>query len=223
MASRTRTPIDGLDGIEWLGHAGFRIKTSAGWVYIDPYRAPPGPAGRADPGHPRSLRPLLARRRPAARRRGHACWSRPPRSRSSCAARRVSIAPGDMVDVGRARDHGAARVQHQQARQRGTAVPRARRARPVGYVIRDGGRRIYHSGDTDVIPEMDEAAGVDVALLPGQRDLRDDADRGGRGSAPDRPRGRGADALGDGDRLPRGRRGVRERRARRGADPRHGG
>ena len=27
-------------------------------------------------------------------------------------------------------------------------------------------RRIYHSGDTDVIPEMDEAAGVDVALLP---------------------------------------------------------
>jgi L-ascorbate metabolism protein UlaG (beta-lactamase superfamily) len=36
----------------------------------------------------------------------------------------------------------------------------------VGYVIRDGGRRIYHSGDTDVIPEMDEAAGVDVALLP---------------------------------------------------------
>ena len=40
MAARQRTP---LDGIEWLGHAGFRIKTSAGWVYIDPYRAPPGP------------------------------------------------------------------------------------------------------------------------------------------------------------------------------------
>ena len=33
-------------------------------------------------------------------------------------------------------------------------------------MISDGGRRIYHSGDTDVIPEMDEAAGVDVALLP---------------------------------------------------------
>ena len=27
----------------------------------------------------------------------------------------------------------------------------------VGYVISDGGRRIYHSGDTDVIPEMDQA------------------------------------------------------------------
>jgi L-ascorbate metabolism protein UlaG (beta-lactamase superfamily) len=33
-------------------------------------------------------------------------------------------------------------------------------------VLNDGKRRIYHSGDTDVIPEMDEAAGVDIALLP---------------------------------------------------------
>ena len=29
-----------------------------------------------------------------------------------------------------------------------------------------GGHRLYHSGDTDVIPEMDRAAGVEVALLP---------------------------------------------------------
>ena len=36
----------------------------------------------------------------------------------------------------------------------------------LGFVLRDGPRRIYHSGDTDVIPEMDQAAGVDVALLP---------------------------------------------------------
>ena len=28
------------------------------------------------------------------------------------------------------------------------------------------GERIYHSGDTDVIPEMDSVTGVDVALLP---------------------------------------------------------
>jgi L-ascorbate metabolism protein UlaG (beta-lactamase superfamily) len=29
-----------------------------------------------------------------------------------------------------------------------------------------GGERLYHSGDTDVIPEMDTVVGVDVALLP---------------------------------------------------------
>ena len=28
------------------------------------------------------------------------------------------------------------------------------------------GERLYHAGDTDVIPEMDAVVGVDVALLP---------------------------------------------------------
>jgi L-ascorbate metabolism protein UlaG (beta-lactamase superfamily) len=36
----------------------------------------------------------------------------------------------------------------------------------VGYELNIGGERLYHSGDTDVIPEMDSVAGVDVALLP---------------------------------------------------------
>jgi L-ascorbate metabolism protein UlaG (beta-lactamase superfamily) len=42
----------------------------------------------------------------------------------------------------------------------------AREAGGVGYVVTMGGFSIYHSGDTDVIPELDQAAGVDVALLP---------------------------------------------------------
>jgi len=36
----------------------------------------------------------------------------------------------------------------------------------VGYIIEAEGKRIYHSGDTDVIPEMKQARGVDYALLP---------------------------------------------------------
>jgi L-ascorbate metabolism protein UlaG (beta-lactamase superfamily) len=36
----------------------------------------------------------------------------------------------------------------------------------VGYVIGVGGRRIYHAGDTDVIPEMRDLGDIDVALLP---------------------------------------------------------
>jgi len=35
----------------------------------------------------------------------------------------------------------------------------------VGYVIREGGRSIYHAGDTDLIPEMKNIK-TDVALLP---------------------------------------------------------
>jgi L-ascorbate metabolism protein UlaG (beta-lactamase superfamily) len=36
----------------------------------------------------------------------------------------------------------------------------------VGYELNVWGERLYHSGDTDVIPEMDRVTGVDVALLP---------------------------------------------------------
>ncbi|MEM4267699.1 MAG: MBL fold metallo-hydrolase [Candidatus Woesearchaeota archaeon] len=35
-----------------------------------------------------------------------------------------------------------------------------------GYVVEIDGKRIYHAGDTDAIPEMDGLKGVDVALLP---------------------------------------------------------
>ncbi len=35
----------------------------------------------------------------------------------------------------------------------------------VGYVISVDGRRVYHAGDTDLIPEMSELS-VDLALLP---------------------------------------------------------
>ncbi len=36
----------------------------------------------------------------------------------------------------------------------------------VGYLISAGGKTIYHAGDTDFIPEMDEIGRIDVALLP---------------------------------------------------------
>jgi len=36
----------------------------------------------------------------------------------------------------------------------------------VGYIINIDGKRIYHAGDTDFIPEMKELKEIDVALLP---------------------------------------------------------
>jgi L-ascorbate metabolism protein UlaG (beta-lactamase superfamily) len=36
----------------------------------------------------------------------------------------------------------------------------------VGYVTTIEGKRIYHAGDTDLIPEMGSIANIDVALLP---------------------------------------------------------
>jgi len=36
----------------------------------------------------------------------------------------------------------------------------------VGYIINIDGKRIYHAGDTDFIPEMKELKDIDVAMLP---------------------------------------------------------
>lgn len=36
----------------------------------------------------------------------------------------------------------------------------------VGYILKIDGKRIYHAGDTDLIPEMDQLGVIDVALLP---------------------------------------------------------
>ncbi len=36
----------------------------------------------------------------------------------------------------------------------------------LGYVLEVGGKRIYHAGDTDTIPEMGDLQGIDIAFLP---------------------------------------------------------
>jgi len=36
----------------------------------------------------------------------------------------------------------------------------------VGYLIKAEGKKVYHVGDSDYIPEMDELKDVDVLLIP---------------------------------------------------------
>ncbi len=36
----------------------------------------------------------------------------------------------------------------------------------LGYIVDDGNIRVYHAGDTDVIPEMSDFNNIDFALLP---------------------------------------------------------
>ena len=36
----------------------------------------------------------------------------------------------------------------------------------VGYIININGKKVYHAGDTDLIPEMEDFGDVDIAILP---------------------------------------------------------
>jgi L-ascorbate metabolism protein UlaG (beta-lactamase superfamily) len=153
-----------LKGIEWLGHAGFRINTRAGIVYIDPYRVENGPPAdlilithdHFDHFSRDDVVRLAGRRTTAIA---------PATVTEQLKGRTVSIAPGETVEVDELEITALPAYNTNKLDSAGKPF-HSRDAGWVGFVLRDGARRIYHSGDTDVIPEMDQAAGVDVALLP---------------------------------------------------------
>jgi L-ascorbate metabolism protein UlaG (beta-lactamase superfamily) len=152
-----------IDAVEWLGHSGFRIRAGRASIYVDPYRAPDGPAadailithGHYDHFSPQDLERLSG---PGTTVVAPA----PVAERLSGQVR--SIAPGEVLELGRVDVRAVAA--YNTSKRDGNGNPfHPREAGWVGYELRIGGERLYHSGDTDVIPEMDTVAGVDVALL----------------------------------------------------------
>jgi L-ascorbate metabolism protein UlaG (beta-lactamase superfamily) len=158
-------PVDELEqSIQWLGHAGFRLKAARKLIYIDPYRAPTGPPGdlilithdHFDHFSPEDLSQIRSDR---TRVIGPATVT------EQVSGPTTSIAPGETVELDGIEVTAVAAYNTNKLNTEGKPF-HPREAGWVGYVIQAGGRRIYHSGDTDVIPEMDQASGVDVALLP---------------------------------------------------------
>jgi L-ascorbate metabolism protein UlaG (beta-lactamase superfamily) len=157
-----------LDALDWMGHAGFRVRVGRATVYIDPYRVPEGapPAdlilithGHYDHFSPQDVERLTTRE----------TWLVGP----AAVAERVSgqvhrIGPGEILDDELVRGvHVRAVAAYNTSKRDPDGKPfHPRDAGWVGYELNVRGERLYHSGDTDVIPEMDSVTGVDVALLP---------------------------------------------------------
>ncbi len=158
-----------IDALEWLGHSGFRVRASAArgpTIYIDPYRVAGGPKadlilvphGHYDHFSPQDVERLAHER----------TWLvAPPAVAERLSGRVLSIAPGETV-----RPDGVQGVEvsavaaYNTSKRDGDGRPfHPREAGGVGYELNLRGERLYHSGDTDVIPEMDAVAGCDVALL----------------------------------------------------------
>jgi L-ascorbate metabolism protein UlaG (beta-lactamase superfamily) len=157
-----------LDSIDWLGHSGFRVRVGRAVVYIDPYRVPPGspPAdlilithGHYDHFSPQDVERLSTR----------STWLvGPPAVAERVSGQVHSIAPGELLEDELVRGVHVAAVAAYNTSKRdpGGRAFHPREAGWVGYELNLRGERLYHSGDTDVIPEMDGVTGVDVALLP---------------------------------------------------------
>jgi L-ascorbate metabolism protein UlaG (beta-lactamase superfamily) len=157
-----------IDSVAWLGHAGFRVQTRGATVYIDPYRVPAGapPAdlilvthGHYDHFSPRDVEALSH----------DDTWLIAPAAVAERVSGRVaSIAPGETIELEYL--HGidvTAVAAYNTSKRDSDGEPfHPRAAGGVGFDLNVRGERLYHAGDTDVIPEMDAVVGVDVALLP---------------------------------------------------------
>jgi L-ascorbate metabolism protein UlaG (beta-lactamase superfamily) len=152
-----------IDAVEWLGHSGFRIRAGRASIYIDPYRVESGPEADAiliTHGHYDHFSPQDVERLSGPDTTVVA--PAPVAERLSGQVR--SIAPGEVLELGRV-DVRAIAAYNTSKRDAAGNPFHPREAGWVGYELRVGGERLYHSGDTDVIPEMDQVVGVDVALL----------------------------------------------------------
>jgi L-ascorbate metabolism protein UlaG (beta-lactamase superfamily) len=157
-----------VESVTWLGHSGFLIRAGRAHVYIDPYRVPDGaPAADVilvthhhyDHFSPQDVEKLSTDR----------TWLiAPPTVAERVAGQVVSIAPGQLVEPDSVRgiDVRAVAAYNTSKRDREGNPFHPREAGGVGFDLRVRGERLYHAGDTDVIPEMDEVHGVEVALLP---------------------------------------------------------
>ena len=157
-----------IDALEWLGHASFRITVGRAHVYIDPYRVPDAaPAadlilithGHYDHFSPQDVERLSTRD----------TWLVGPAAVAERVSGRVHrIGPGELLEDELVRGiHVRAVAAYNTSKRDPDGKPfHPRDAGWVGYELNIRGERLYHSGDTDVIPEMDTVTGVDVALLP---------------------------------------------------------
>ena len=156
-----------LDALEWLGHSGFRLRAGRATVYIDPYRVAGGPPADViciTHGHYDHFSPADVARLSGERTLVVA----PPSVAERVSGPVASIAPGEVIEPEGVPglEIGAVAAYNTSKRGSDGRPFHTREAGGVGFALRLRGERLYHAGDTDVIPEMDEMAGADVALLP---------------------------------------------------------
>ncbi len=152
-----------VEGIDWLGHDAFRIRGSK-TVYIDPWKLAPG-APQADVvlvthDHYDHFSPpdISAISGP------HTVVVGPPSVTAALGGSVITVTAGDTVEANGVKVTAVPAYNVNKFSESGTLY-HEKSPGNVGYVFELDGRRIYHAGDTDVIPEMAQID-VDVALLP---------------------------------------------------------
>ncbi|MFH1623437.1 MAG: MBL fold metallo-hydrolase [Candidatus Aenigmatarchaeota archaeon] len=155
--------------IDWLGHSAFRV-TRGKTVYIDPYNIKPAaPADvvlitheHFDHCSPEDVQKVLKSNTviittAAAKDKLRSVWER---------AHFLLIAPGKSYDIDGVRVEAVPAYNTNKFRSPGVPYHPQQNG-GVGFVVNIGGIRIYHAGDTDIVPGVEHALkDIDVAMIP---------------------------------------------------------
>jgi L-ascorbate metabolism protein UlaG (beta-lactamase superfamily) len=156
-----------LEAVEWLGHSGFRVAAGKASIYIDPYRVP-ADQPKADlilVTHQHydhfSIQDLERLRKDDTRVLG------PPAVVERLEGNVHAMRAGEVVETDVYGVDVRAVPAYNTSKRDAEGRPfHPREAGCLGYELSVRGARLYHAGDTDVIPEMDWVVGAEVALLP---------------------------------------------------------
>jgi L-ascorbate metabolism protein UlaG (beta-lactamase superfamily) len=149
--------------VKWFGHATFLVSASGKRVYIDPY------AG--DYSEPADLILISHRHRDhcdlekvASVRTGDTVIVTSADCARNLDGHVVTMVPGER------REFDGVTVEAVEAynfkRVRSPGVPFHPKGTQIAFVVTAEGKRVYHAGDTDFIPEMMTLKNIDIALLP---------------------------------------------------------
>ncbi len=146
-----------VEGLHWLGHDSFRLDTSQGSIYFDPYEISGGPEAKLilvshehfDHCVPEDVAKIQGE---------DTVILTEADSASKLTGKVKALIPGQEVTLGGIKVNTVPAYNLDK-----DFHPRGKLW--LGFIVTVDGVSIYHAGDTDYIPEMD-ALRVDIALLP---------------------------------------------------------
>ncbi len=153
-----------VENIHWLGHASFRVEAPSGVIYIDPWQLGPNPK-------PADLILITHEHRDhcsppdvAKIQTDETVIITTPEAATKLTGNIKTVQPGDHLTINDIEIQAVAAYNVNKFRSPGVPF-HPQENKNVGFIATVAGQQIYHAGDTDLIPEMENYA-VDVALLP---------------------------------------------------------
>lgn len=162
--------IDGIR-IEWLGHDTFKLEKDGYVVYFDPYQLPEGSEKadvilitheHYDHFSMEDIKKIISPKTYIVA--SNSCQG-PIGKIEDHIKVAIFMIPDEVTDAGDVNIHSVHAYNLNKFREKGVPF-HGKDEQKLGYIIRFGGKRIYHMGDTDNIPELASIKDVDLALVP---------------------------------------------------------